>query len=144
MLQWIKTSVVDELKVETFERAKVSISVRIIWTCTSSDSSAPEISFSKQDSSWIMRDMFSLITPSTSKFDGTFTSLNTSIHQKRLVVTKNIVKLLFNQTKFAIVDGSRGQSYFLSLFNKSLEDFGMAVALIDSRICWKEIIISFS
>jgi hypothetical protein len=63
---------------------------------------------------------FLFVSPSSGKFQCTLSSLDTCVHKKSLVISKDIVKVFLSCSKKIVMNSPWGEGNFLSLGNKSL------------------------
>ena len=119
-------------------RPKTSLCSWITRTTNSSQCPSPEVVACKDYSCLILRNSLHIICPSSCKFDGSFSTFDTSVHWKNSVISKVRCHELDILAKTIVVEGSRCKSYFLCLFNKSTNDLGMAMPLVYSRIGWNK------
>lgn len=88
-----------------------------------------EVACSAIDDCLTLWNAFLEISPFPSELYGSFHRLCAGVDRKNHVIPKHLGNDLSEATKDAVIERARGKSQFLCLFDKSCDDFWVAMAL---------------
>mmetsp|Transcript_21210 Transcript_21210/g.35104 ORF Transcript_21210/g.35104 Transcript_21210/m.35104 type:complete len:335 (+) Transcript_21210:255-1259(+) len=94
----------------------------------------PKVVIGKEDLGLIGSNALDFVSPFACQLDGRFATLHASIHGKHAIVSKVLCHEFRVRAQGVIVKGAGCERQRFSLFRQGGNDFGVAVALIDSRI----------
>ena len=92
-----------------------------------------------KDQSLVLRDALDLVAPLPCNLDGSLDSFGTSVHWQNHLEAQHSSDRLCETWKHIVVKSTRAEGEPRGLVAKSLDEFGMAVALIDGAVCGKEV-----
>ncbi len=82
------------------------------------------------------------IPPAAAEFEGSFYGFGTGVHRQHFVVAEKFGDVFFVFAERIVVKSAGSEREFLSLLYQCSYNFGVAMTLIDGRICRKEIVIA--
>src|SRR5687768_17538321 len=103
-----------------------------------------EVIFHGDDHCFIRRDLFTVITPFPRELDRSFICLCPTVHEKGFLITESVADEFLSQAKFIVVKRAGSQRELLCLVDQRCNDPRMAMALIYSAVCRKEIVIALT
>ena len=77
--------------------------------------------------------------PLASSLERSLDRLGAGVHRKRHLIAGKFVEVAVEQGKLIVAEGARSEGHFLRLTAHCLEDGGVTVSLIDSRISGEKI-----
>lgn len=107
-------------------------------------SSAVEVILSTQDDSLVLGNALDLVTPLAGDLDASLDRLGTSVHGHNHVEAEVAGDELGKAREDIIVESAGAQSEAGSLVNQSLDQLGVAVALVDGGVGGEEVQILLS
>lgn len=98
-----------------------------------------EVVLDTKDPSLVLRNTLGLVRPLASDLDGSLDSFGASAHGEHHVVAKDVADLLSPLGEDIVVESSRAQGQAAGLLRQSLDELGVAVALVDGAVGGKEV-----
>ena len=112
------------------ERSEPLVSLGIIASSRRGDSASPEVSLHENDFSLVLGDSLLCVAPLPSHFDRGLGGFDSCVHRQELVVAHGLAQILATLTHLVIVERSRSVCDSLGLVHESLQDLGVAMALV--------------
>ena len=86
------------------------------------------------DFGFAVRNAFDLVAPLAGGLDGGLHRLGAGVHGQRHVEAGQLVEFLVEQRQLIVAESARGQRDLVRLLDHGLQDFGMAVSLVDGGV----------
>lgn len=94
-----------------------------------------------KDPSLLLRNTLDLVRPLAGNLDGSLNGFSSSAHGQNHVVAENAADLLSPLGEDIVVEGPGAEGQSTSLLGKSLDEFGVAVALVDGAVGREEVVV---
>jgi hypothetical protein len=98
-----------------------------------------EVLLHGEDQGLILWNTLNLVSPFARNLDGCFDGLGTCVHGKDHVKAKQLGRILGEAGEDIIVEGTTAECQARRLLGQGLDELGVAVALVDSAVCRKEV-----
>lgn len=92
-----------------------------------------------EDQCFALRHVLHLVSPLPRNLDGSLYSLCAGVHGQRHVIAKHLLHLLGPDGEDIVVECARGQGQTAGLLGQGLDQFWVAMALVDSAVGGEEV-----
>jgi hypothetical protein len=97
--------------------------------------SAVEVLLCREDPGLVLGNALDLVSPLTRNLDSGLHSLSTGVHGQDHLETQHRSDLLSKAREDIVVECARAERQSRGLGNESLDEFGVAVALVHGAVC---------
>ena len=125
-------------------RAIVGIRLWVITHGDDGNRAAMEVAFAANDLYLIVRDTFLDNTPTAGQLQACLVSFGARVHGQHLVVAKVFGNIFFPYAESVVIESAAAEGEAFGLVGHGLDDLGVAMALVDSRISRQEVKVFFS
>eukprot|EP00906_Rhabdomonas_costata_P033313 RCo046943 len=82
-----------------------------------------------------------IVPPSTSKLESGLTRFRSGVHRENLVVAQQLGDVLFELPQNVVVESTTGQGANVCLLLQSINNFGVAMTLVNSRVGTQKVVV---
>ncbi len=125
-------------------RAVVGIALRVVAHSDDGDGAAVEVAFAADNHNLVVLDAFLDDAPAAGQLQGCLVGLGTAVHRQHLLIAEIFGHVFFPLAKAVVIESAAREGQLVGLVAEGLDDFRVAMALVDSRIGRKEVEILFA
>ena len=103
-----------------------------------------EIFLHREDQRFVLRNALDLVSPLASNLDGCLDGFGTCVHGQDHVKAKQFRRILSKAGEDVIVECTAAECQARCLLSQGLDEFRVAVTLVDGAVCREEVEIMFA